>query len=50
MRLILLESNLDIKANEDDKYEFVMAASKGELRLEGIKEWLKGHVERINEV
>jgi death on curing protein len=49
MRLILLDGNLDINASQEDKYEFVMAASKGELRFEGIKQWLLSHIEEINE-
>jgi death-on-curing protein len=40
MRLILLEEDLDIFVSEDKKYDMVIAVSKGELRFDGIKEWL----------
>ena len=44
MRIILLQDNLDISATEDDKYKFVVSASKGEYRFEDIKKWLLAHV------
>jgi death on curing protein len=40
MRLILLQYDLDIKANQDEKYDFVIKAAKGELDIELIKDWL----------
>lgn len=45
MRLILLESDLDIESTEDDKYEFVIEIASGRLDFDGIKDWL---VQRIN--
>ena len=44
MRLILLSGNLDIVATQNEKYNFVIAASKGEARIEEIKNWLNSHV------
>lgn len=44
MRIILLQDNLDILASQDEKYKFVISASKGESRYEEIKEWLQGHI------
>jgi death-on-curing protein len=43
MRLILLDDNLDITASQTEKYNFVVAASKGELRFEEIKDWLNSN-------
>jgi len=40
MRLLLLESGLDISATEHEKYEFVLAIAKGELKFSGICDWL----------
>jgi death-on-curing protein len=40
MRLLLLESGLDIKSTEDNKYEFVISIAKGELKFEGICAWI----------
>jgi len=40
MRLILLDAGLDIYASQGERYDMVIAASKGELRFEEIKQWL----------
>ena len=40
MRLVLLQYNLDINANQDEKYNFVIKAAKGELNYESIKNWI----------
>jgi death-on-curing protein len=39
-RLLLLKSGLDIEATQEDKYEMVIAVSKGEWKYEQIKKWL----------
>ena len=41
MRLLLLECDLDIIASEADKYEFVIAIAKGELKFEEICHWIE---------
>jgi death-on-curing protein len=41
MRLTLLEFDLDIDATQDEKYEMTIAASKGDFRIEEIKQWLR---------
>jgi len=41
MRLILLEGGLDITASESEKYNFVISVTTGELRIDGIKDWLE---------
>ncbi len=44
MRLLLLQCGTDIKATEDEKYDFVISVAKGELDIEGIKDWLNSKV------
>lgn len=46
MRLILLSDHLDVVASQNEKYDFVISASKGELRFEEIKSWLSLHVSK----
>jgi len=46
MRLILIDSNIGIIASQDDKYQMAIAASKGEIGFDDIKQWL---TERIIE-
>ncbi len=41
MRLTLLESNYDISASQSEKYEMTIAASKGDLKIEEIKLWIR---------
>lgn len=40
MRLLLLEAGLDIDANENEKYNFVIDIAKGELRFSEICIWI----------
>ncbi len=49
MRLIMLEGNLDIDASQEEKYNFVLSASKGEIRYSEIKEWITNNSSRKNE-
>jgi death-on-curing protein len=49
MRLLLLTFGHDIEASQDDKYEFVLSASKGEIRFEQIRDWLSRHLRTKNE-
>jgi len=44
MRLVLLENGLSLQAEENEKYEFVIRASKGEIKFQEIREWLTKHV------
>ncbi len=48
MRLVLIEDDLEIMATQNQKYEFVISASKGEFRFEEIKNWLTQHVTKKN--
>ncbi len=41
MRLLLLESDSDIVASEADKYDFVLAIAKGELKFKEICHWIE---------
>ena len=49
MRLLLLEGDLDIDASQEEKYNFVLMASKGEIRYEEIKDWITNNSRRRNE-
>ena len=42
-RLILLNNNLDIKASESEKYDFIMQIAENKLEYIHILEWLKIH-------
>jgi len=44
MRLILLEHKLNIYADQNEKYEFVISAAKGEIKFDSIREWLTSHM------
>jgi death-on-curing protein len=46
MRLILMENDEDIVASQEEKYDFVISASKGEFRFEEIKSWIKSHLNK----
>jgi death-on-curing protein len=48
MRLLLLENNLDIKASETDKYEFVILIAKGELKFKEICNWIEKNKRKSN--
>lgn len=40
MRLMLKEYNFDINVDQDEKYDFVLKAAKGELAFDKIKSWI----------
>lgn len=44
MRLILKENKLDIQAGQNEKYEFVIKAAKGESTFDTIKDWIQNNV------
>jgi len=44
MRLILLQSGMDIIATQDEKYKMVIAVTTGDLRFDEIKKWLQQYV------
>ena len=43
MRLLLLDSDLDIIATEDEKYEFVISIATGDLKFPEICDWIYKH-------
>jgi death-on-curing protein len=43
MRSILLEYDIKLSADENERYKFVIAASMGEIRFEEIKTWLEAN-------
>lgn len=47
LRMILLENGLDIAASQEEKYEMVISASTGELKFDGILQWLKDRIINI---
>lgn len=40
MRLLLIESGLDILATQNEKYEFVIAIAKGNYQFDDIAKWI----------
>jgi death-on-curing protein len=46
MKLILLEDGLDIYADQDEKYQMVISASKGDIRFAEIVKWLQNRVKK----
>ncbi len=44
MRLLLLENKMDFKATQNEKFDFVMHAAKGESSFDEIKNWIQQHV------
>jgi death on curing protein len=44
MRLLLIDYGLDLSANEDDKYDFVIKIAKGSYNYPQILDWLKGKI------
>ncbi len=48
MRLLLLEYNMDIKASETDKYEFVIFIAKGKYKFKEICNWIEKNKRKSN--
>lgn len=44
MSLTLSEANIILKATQAEKYEFVIRASKGEIKFDQIRDWLIMHI------
>lgn len=44
-----MKYGLDIKAGEQDKYQFVIAVSKGKLDYDQIKEWFEVHIISVDQ-
>lgn len=41
LRLFLLDSDQDIVATEDEKYDFTITASMGQMNFDSIKAWIE---------
>jgi len=48
MRLFLLQSNLDIVANQEEKYIFVINIASGQSKFDTIVDWLTSHTVKIS--
>jgi death-on-curing protein len=46
MRLILMDSGLDLSATQQAKYNFVLKIAKGDLRYDGIHDWIMKNVKQ----
>lgn len=44
MRLVLMNFGKDIKASQDEKYDFVIAVASGQLDFQQITTWIKQRV------
>ncbi len=49
MKLILIDSGLEIVADQNEKYLMVISASKGEIRFDEIVQWIQGRIKNRNE-
>lgn len=43
LRSILRKNNIDIAANENEKYDFIISIAEGKLDYDAIVEWLNKH-------
>jgi len=46
LRLILMDHGFDIHADQDEKYNMVMSVIRGEMRFEGIKDWIVSRISK----
>ena len=44
MRMMLLNNKMDIHASQEEKYAFVISASKGDISFDEIKTWIETHI------
>jgi death-on-curing protein len=44
MQILLIEDDIILHASEDEKYKFVITASKGDMNIESIREWILNHI------
>jgi death-on-curing protein len=44
MRLYLMENNMDISANQNEKFEFVISIASGNRSYDQIAEWIHSHL------
>jgi death-on-curing protein len=46
MRLLLLQNGYDVKASQQEKYDFVISIASGQLKFEDIVNWLENNTVR----
>lgn len=44
MRILLTEGGFELKASEEEKYEFVIMASEGKIKFESIRSWILNNI------
>ncbi len=44
MRILLLDDNKTVKAEEDEKYDFVIRIASGKISYDEILTWIKAHI------
>ena len=44
MRLTLMQYGKDVKATQDEKYDFVIGVASGQTDFNGIVTWIKANV------
>ena len=47
LRLVLMNSGLDIVSSEEEKYEFVIKTASGKLTIDEVKKWIGDHIKNI---
>lgn len=50
MRLLLMEHKLDIKASEQEKYDFVLDIASGRSKYDHILKWLNDHTLKLEHI
>ena len=46
VRLFLISNGFDIKASQDEKYNFIASAASGKKDFDSIAEWLTSYIEK----
>lgn len=49
MRLVLLDNDLDVRADQMEKYKMVISASRGEMRFVEIRNWIQIRLKKRHE-
>ena len=46
VRLFLISNNFDIKASQEEKYNFIVSTASGKKDFDSIADWLTSHTEK----
>lgn len=49
MRLVLLDNDLDVRADQMEKFKMVISASRGEMRFDEIRNWIQIRLKKRHE-